>query len=51
VEKGSVLVFDKDYLFSSSSSAAAVIVGYSINGRRSWKNSDGKSIDILESMN
>lgn len=40
--------FSKNYLFSSVSSAAAVIVGYSINGRNAWKNSDGKTIKEIE---
>ncbi|ANF53175.1 methionine sulfoxide reductase [Chryseobacterium glaciei] len=42
------LVFNKDHLFKSPSAAAAVIVGYSINGRRSWKNKDGKTLDEIE---
>jgi len=41
-------VFTKDYLFSSPSSAAAIILGYATNGRRNWKNVEGKSIDDLE---
>lgn len=40
--------FTKNYLFKSSSSAAAVIVGYSINGRNTWKNEDGKTIKEIE---
>lgn len=42
------LYFSKNQLFSSVSAAAAVIVGYSINGRDSWKNEDGKSIKDIE---
>ena len=46
--KNKKLVFIKDYLFSSVSAAAAVIVGYSINGRNSWKNNEGISINEIE---
>lgn len=42
------LTFAKDHLFQSPSSAAAVIVGYSINGRRTWKDSDGKTLSEIE---
>ncbi|WP_299556951.1 GIY-YIG nuclease family protein [Seonamhaeicola sp.] len=42
------MVFTKNYLFTSVSAAAAVIVGYSINGRNTWKNKDGKSIKEIE---
>lgn len=42
------LFFSKNYLFSSVSSAAAVIVGYSVNGRSTWKNKEGKSIKEIE---
>jgi len=40
--------FTKNYLFQSPSAAAAVIVGYSINGRNTWKNNDGKSLKEIE---
>lgn len=46
-EKGG-LSFTKKHLFTSTSSAAAVIVGYSINGRNVWKNKEGKSIKEIE---
>ncbi|MFN8430689.1 MAG: DUF4357 domain-containing protein [Spirosomataceae bacterium] len=42
------LLFSKNQLFSSVSAAAAVIVGYSINGRDSWKNKNGQSINEIE---
>lgn len=42
------LYFSKNQLFSSVSAAAAVIVGYSINGRDTWKNKNGKSINEIE---
>jgi hypothetical protein len=40
--------FIKDYEFSSSSAAAATIVGYSINGRVSWKDEKGRTLKQLE---
>lgn len=40
-------VLSKDILFSSPSSAAEFIIGYSISDARSWKNIDGKSIKKL----
>lgn len=42
------LSFTKDHLFTSPSAAAAVIVGYSINGRRTWKNINGKTLAEIE---
>lgn len=41
-------VFTKKHLFSSPSAAAAVIVGYSINGRRSWKDNNGRTLSQIE---
>ena len=40
--------FSKKHLFSSPSAAAAVILGYSVNGRNVWKNDIGKSIKEIE---
>jgi hypothetical protein len=54
IEKGIIndingkLTFIENYEFPSSSSAAAIILGYSINGRAAWKNSSGKSLKELE---
>ncbi|WP_213471216.1 DUF4357 domain-containing protein [Paenibacillus dendritiformis] len=45
---GNKYKFYKDYEFSSSSAAAATIVGYSINGRISWKDEKGKTLKQLE---
>jgi hypothetical protein len=42
------MTFSKNYLFTSVSGAAAVIVGYSINGRSTWKNKEGRSIKEIE---
>jgi len=40
--------FSKNHLFTSPSQAAAIIVGYAINGRNAWQNSDGKTIKEIE---
>jgi hypothetical protein len=37
-------IFLKDIIFSSSSTAAAMILGRNANGLREWKNKDGKSL-------
>jgi hypothetical protein len=41
-------VFTKDYLFSSFSTAAAVVMGRSANGLLEWKRKDGKTIKDIE---
>lgn len=43
VQAGTKLVFTRNCLFRSPSQAAAVIVGYSINGRECWRLPDGTS--------
>jgi hypothetical protein len=42
------LVFKSDYLFSSPSAAAMVIMGRSANGLQEWKDSSGKSLRDIE---
>lgn len=42
------LLFTKDYLFPSPSQAAAVIVGYAINGRNSWCLTNGRTLKEYE---
>jgi len=42
------LYFSRNHLFNSVSAAAAVILGYSVNGRNIWKNKDGISIKEIE---
>jgi len=44
------LIFREDYLFKSPSAAAAVIMGYSINGRDWWKDKNGRSINEIEKI-
>jgi hypothetical protein len=50
-DEGNNYVFVKDYEFSSPSAAAALIAGYSINGRTSWKNKLGKTLKQVEEEN
>ncbi|MCX4121986.1 GIY-YIG nuclease family protein [Vibrio parahaemolyticus] len=50
ISKGSdgVFVFTRDQLFTSPSQAAAIIVGYAINGRNSWQTESGKTLKVVE---
>ncbi|MET3812565.1 GIY-YIG nuclease family protein [Arthrobacter sp. UYEF3] len=41
----------KDHLFNSPTAAGVTLVGRSLNGRTSWKNAAGKTLDELERMN
>jgi hypothetical protein len=41
----------KDHLFNSPTAAGVTLVGRSINGRTSWKNAAGKTLDELERIN
>lgn len=47
-EKNQKLIFVENYEFPSSSTAAAIILGYSINGRTAWKNHIGKTLKEIE---
>lgn len=40
--------FKKDVLFTSASAAAAIIVGHNANGPQHWKNSQDKSLKMIE---
>ena len=40
--------FTQDWLFSSPSYAAGMVVGYSINGRVAWKDKAGVSLGEAE---
>jgi hypothetical protein len=46
--RGDDYVFVKDHLFSSPSTAGAIIVGGNINGRITWKAADGRTFQQLE---
>lgn len=48
---GDTLLFTKDQLFTSPSQAAAIIVGYSINGRHVWKTNEGDTLKKIEALN
>lgn len=48
IENGTKLKFSRDQLFRSPSQAAAVVVGYSINGRDNWKTPNGVSFTDFE---
>lgn len=51
IEKGiinSTFHFAKDYIFTSPSLAAAIVMGRSANGRTEWKTVDHKSIKDIE---
>ena len=43
-------IFNENYEFSSPSTAGAVIVGYSINGRTAWKDKNGVTIKENEEL-
>ncbi len=49
VHEGEVLVFKEDYVFSSPSMAAAVVLGSSANGMQEWKLKDGTTLKEFES--
>jgi hypothetical protein len=46
--RGDKLVMTLDHLFSSPSQAAAILVGGSVNGRDSWKNAAGLTVNEIE---
>lgn len=47
-DTGEFYTFTKSYPFPSPSQAAAVIVGYMINGRHTWRAKDGRSLRDIE---
>jgi hypothetical protein len=44
VQEGNKFIFSKDYLFSSPSTAATVVMGRNANGRTEWKDNRGKTL-------
>jgi hypothetical protein len=48
-EEQGKLIFASDYLFSSPSAAAAVIMGRSANGLLEWKDKTEKTLKDIES--
>ena len=49
VDKGEYLEFTEDYIFSSPSAAAVVVMGRNANGLIEWKNKEGKTLRDFES--
>lgn len=47
-QKGDSLVFTRDYLFGSPSTAATIVLGRSANGWDTWRAADGKTLDELK---
>jgi len=48
IDKGEFFKFSDDYIFSSPSTAAAMVMGRNANGMTEWKNSDGKTLKEFE---
>lgn len=48
VLQGDKYIFQSDVLFDTASPAAAIVVGYSINGPQTWKDKMGKSLKEIE---
>jgi len=51
VDKGEYLEFADDYIFSSPSTAAVMVMGRNANGLKEWKNKDGKTLKEFETNN
>ena len=51
IKEENIYVFTIDTPFTSPSQAATMIAGYSINGKQSWKVSDGRSLKDIEEAN
>jgi hypothetical protein len=48
VDKGEYFEFTDDYIFSSPSTAAVMVMGRNANGLTEWKNKDGKTLKEFE---
>ncbi len=48
VDMGEYFEFSDDYIFSSPSTAAAMVMGRNANGLTEWKNKDGKTLKEFE---
>lgn len=48
VDKGDFFEFSDDYIFSSPSKAAVIVMGRNANGLTEWKNKDGKTLKEFE---
>ncbi|MEY4756885.1 MAG: hypothetical protein RJA34_1783 [Pseudomonadota bacterium] len=45
---GALYQFTQDYTFSAPSTAAAVVLGRSANGRVEWKGADGRTLKEIQ---
>lgn len=50
VLKGEYFEFSDDFIFSSPSTAAAIVMGRNANGLTEWKNKEGKTLKEFESI-
>jgi len=50
IEKGEYFEFPEDYIFSSPSSAASIVLGRNANGLTEWKLQNGKTLKEFESV-
>jgi hypothetical protein len=48
ISKGEFLEFPEDYIFSSPSTAASIVLGRNANGLVEWKQKDGKTLKEFE---
>jgi hypothetical protein len=48
VKQGDALVFTRDHLFGSPSTAASIVMGRSANGWDTWKAANGKTLDDVK---
>ena len=49
LDKGEFLEFPEDYIFSSPSTAASIILGRNANGLTEWKLKNGMTLKEFES--
>ena len=49
VDRGEHFEFSDDYIFSSPSTAAAIVIGRNANGLTEWKTKNGKTLKESES--
>jgi hypothetical protein len=47
---GEKYIFQSDVLFNTASPAAAIVVGYNINGPHNWKDKTGRTLKEIESQ-
>ena len=51
IDKGEYFEFTEDYIFSSPSTAAAMVLGRNSNGLTEWKQKSGNTLKDFESNN